>query len=217
MQRLLLTATLLVALAGCEGATCPAGPLTLSADAGTAEVARFCKCLSPNERAQTGIICRGYDRSTPKDDADKQEWLRTEKVKRYHKDAEQGDAGTQFELADMYHHGKDVRQDYAEAAKWYRKAAEQELPEAQYNLGLMYWGGQGVTRDGAQALEWFGKAAKRGFRLAKIMIDDLKCLQQAGVPMESTKVQAGKVVTSKLSNDQLERYLDCMSRRAQRP
>ena len=39
--------------------------------------------------------------------------------------AEQGDARSQHNLADMYDTGKGVPTDYKEAAKWYRKAADQ--------------------------------------------------------------------------------------------
>ena len=38
--------------------------------------------------------------------------------------AEQGNTPAQLFLGALYHDGKGVTQDYAEAAKWYRKAAE---------------------------------------------------------------------------------------------
>ena len=51
--------------------------------------------------------------------------------------AEQGDALAQFNLGYMYHYGKGVLQDYAEAVKWYRLAADQGDALAQFNLGNM--------------------------------------------------------------------------------
>ena len=58
--------------------------------------------------------------------------------------AEQGDVGSQLNLAIMYAKGLGVAQDHAEAARWYRKAAEQGVAMAQYNLGNMYGGGDGA-------------------------------------------------------------------------
>ena len=58
--------------------------------------------------------------------------------------AEQGDAAAQFSLGFMYHEGKGVLKDDAEAVRWYRLAAEQGIAAAQFNLGLMYSEGEGV-------------------------------------------------------------------------
>ena len=87
---------------------------------------------------------------------------RTPEVEELRARAEQGDATAQFNLAVMYHKGKGVPQDYAEAAKWYRKAAEQGHADAQYNLGNMYGKGQGVPQDYVQAHMWFNLAAAQG-------------------------------------------------------
>jgi TPR repeat protein len=38
----------------------------------------------------------------------------------------------------MYHEGKGVPQDFAEAARWYRRAADHGHAMAQYNLGTCY-------------------------------------------------------------------------------
>ncbi len=61
-----------------------------------------------------------------------------ETVKWYRKAAEQGLAKAQYELGDMYEHGRGVPQDNAEAVKWYRKAAEQGLAKSQHELGVAY-------------------------------------------------------------------------------
>jgi TPR repeat protein len=78
-----------------------------------------------------------------------------------------GDAWYQTELALMYHQGKKLPKDYAEALRWYRLAAEQDFSKAQANLGVMYGEGQGVTRDYTLAAEWFLKAAEKGNTLAQ--------------------------------------------------
>ena len=64
----------------------------------------------------------------------------------------------------MYHKGKGVPQDDAEAVKWYRKAAEQGNADAQNWLGWMYQNGKGVPPDDAEAVEWYRKAAEQGVR-----------------------------------------------------
>jgi len=54
-----------------------------------------------------------------------------EAVKRYRKEAEQGDADAQWNLGWHYENGWGVTQDDAEAVKWFRKAAEQGNAQAQ--------------------------------------------------------------------------------------
>lgn len=44
-------------------------------------------------------------------------------IKTLHKQAEAGDAESQFNIGVMYENGSGAKQDYAEAAKWHRKAA----------------------------------------------------------------------------------------------
>jgi TPR repeat protein len=56
-------------------------------------------------------------------------WLRTA--------AEQGIVNAQYLLGWLYHHGRHVRQDHAQAAKWYRMAAEQGDTEAKCKLRLL--------------------------------------------------------------------------------
>ena len=62
----------------------------------------------------------------------------------------------------IYHEGRGVTRDDAEAVKWLRKAAEHGNGAAQFDLGLMYNGGDGVTRDYAEAAKWFRMAAEQG-------------------------------------------------------
>ena len=76
--------------------------------------------------------------------------------------AEQGDATAQYRLGRIYHFGKGMPKDYAEAMRWYSKAAEQGYAIAQYNVGLMHAAGQGVPVDYAESVKWFRKAAEQG-------------------------------------------------------
>lgn len=76
--------------------------------------------------------------------------------------ADQGDAKAEFELAQMYYHGKGVPQNYAEAAQWCRKAADQGDAKAEYDLAHLYLQGEGVPKDEAEALRWLHKSADQG-------------------------------------------------------
>ncbi len=76
--------------------------------------------------------------------------------------AEQGNAGAQFNLGQMYFYGRGVPQVYAAAVRWYRRSAEQGHANAQYNLGVMCYKGRGVPQDYAEAVKWYRKAAEQG-------------------------------------------------------
>ena len=76
--------------------------------------------------------------------------------------AETGYAPDQYTLGLMYHSGKGVPEDNAEAVRWYRRAAEQRHASAQHNLGVMYAIGDGVPEDDAEAVRWYRLAAEQG-------------------------------------------------------
>jgi uncharacterized protein len=76
--------------------------------------------------------------------------------------AEQGDAGSQFNLGNAYFKGEGVERDWVEGVKWYRKAAKQGDAEAQNSLGFAYVIGIGVEQDQAEGVKWFRKAAEQG-------------------------------------------------------
>ena len=83
------------------------------------------------------------------------------------KKAQDGDPESQNRLADMYHSGEGVEQDYKEAAKWYEKAAFQGHAEAQDSLAVMYSKGLGLEQNYEKAAEWYEKAAKQGIPRAQ--------------------------------------------------
>lgn len=84
--------------------------------------------------------------------------------------AQAGDAQAQLSLGNLYHNGRSVPQDYAQAAQWYRRAAEQGLSAAQFNLGRMYLHGEGLPQDCVQAEQWYSKAARQGDADAQYML-----------------------------------------------
>lgn len=74
--------------------------------------------------------------------------------------AEQGNAGAQFNLGQMYFLGRGVSQDYAEALKWHTLAAKRGNASAQAIIGLMYATGRGVQQDFVSAYKWHALAAE---------------------------------------------------------
>jgi TPR repeat protein len=77
--------------------------------------------------------------------------------------AKQGHVLAQYNLGNMYAHGRGVAgRSVRQALYWYRRAAEQGAANAQFTLGVMYANGQGVHRDEALAVEWYRRAAGAG-------------------------------------------------------
>jgi TPR repeat protein len=76
--------------------------------------------------------------------------------------AEQGVAGAQYNLGNMYYNGQGVLQDYSEAVRWYRLAAEQGNARAQFFLGLMYFTGDGALKSNVLAHMWYNIASANG-------------------------------------------------------
>lgn len=76
--------------------------------------------------------------------------------------AQNGDAASQYELGAIYDYGYRVRRDVQKAVEWYAKAAHQGHAQAQHNLGVMYHKGTGVRQDYQKAVEWYTKAAHQG-------------------------------------------------------
>jgi uncharacterized protein len=111
--------------------------------------------------------------------------------------AEQGDALAQYHMGLLYHKGRGVLQDDAQARKWYAKAAAQGQAKAQFSLGTLYFNGEGGPKDYQQALRWFRLLANQGEALAQtklgIMYDDGE-----GVPKDT--VQAYKWISLAATN-----------------
>jgi len=76
--------------------------------------------------------------------------------------AEDGHAGAQAAIGELYNRGKGTERDAQEAAKWYRLAAEQGHVDAQVTLGWMYNAGTGVPQSNTEAFKWFRLAADQG-------------------------------------------------------
>ncbi|MGH6796457.1 MAG: tetratricopeptide repeat protein [Methylocella sp.] len=76
--------------------------------------------------------------------------------------AEAGDAASQFDLAVRYAEGAASPRNYELAAQWYEKAAQQGLAVAEYRLGSLYEKGLGVGKDMQRAKDLYQQAAEKG-------------------------------------------------------
>jgi hypothetical protein len=80
------------------------------------------------------------------------------------KQAKEGDAQAQYELADDYLEGKGIPINAKQGVEWLEKAAKLDHAGAQFVLGYMYLkgGGQNIPKDPKQGLEWLRKSADHG-------------------------------------------------------
>ncbi len=86
-----------------------------------------------------------------KDPAEAAKWFR--------KAADQGNAGGENFLGQLYAKGIGVDKDLTQAVTWLRKAADQGEPHACVSLGSAYEKGiGGLPQDQQQAIEWYRKA-----------------------------------------------------------
>lgn len=79
------------------------------------------------------------------------------------RDAENGDAMAQHDLALAYLNGRGVTQNYQTAAEWFEKAAAAGLERAQFNLAVLYENALGVPEDLERAFTLYSAAAEQGF------------------------------------------------------
>ena len=86
---------------------------------------------------------------------------------RYRLTAEKGDIDAQLHLADLYHTGKAVPRNFAEARRWLLLAAAQGNAEAEFGLGCMHLQGAGGLQDATEALRLIHLAAAQGHEQAQ--------------------------------------------------
>ena len=114
------------------------------------------------------------------------EWKLKETAKVCLASAEQGDAKAQYQLALLYHQGKGVPQDYAEALRWFRRSAEQGDAGGENGLGSSYLYSRGVQKDYAEALRWYRKSADQGYSKAELNLG-IMYYQGYGVPQNNAE------------------------------
>ena len=98
-----------------------------------------------------------------------------------HRDAESGDAPSQFQLARLFSgEAGVVASNPQKQAEWYQKAAEQDYWPAMNNLACMYRDGTGIEQSKEKAFELFLKAAQNELMLAQYNV--ARCFEHgAGV------------------------------------
>ena len=121
-----------------------------------------------------GIYFNGFDPRKLDEIAGEKEamFLRAGKYKRngqlkeafnlYNQLAEEGHAGAQLMLAEMYDLGEGVKQDDYLTFKWTLKSAENGNDEAMNNVAVCYKNGQGTEQSLEKALYWYHESAIRG-------------------------------------------------------
>lgn len=88
--------------------------------------------------------------------------IQAENISDLMKDANAGDAKSQYIIATHYYNGSNnFEQDYSEAVKWLTKSAEQGYSKAQDVLGFCYWSGKGTNQDFIKAVYWYRQAANQ--------------------------------------------------------
>ena len=87
--------------------------------------------------------------------------------------AEQGHAGAQVNLGNLYLDGLVGDQKFEKGKELHEKAAAQGHAGAQHNLGFMYHQGDGVTRNYKKAIEWYEKSAAQGFEASQARLGDM--------------------------------------------
>jgi len=100
--------------------------------------------------------------------------------------AEQGHAGSQYQLGLLYANGQGVTKDDAKARQWYEKAAVQGHAEAQVNLGILLMYARGGQQDYKMAVYYLRLSANQGNDLAQRRLGQMY-ERGDGVPQDYVK------------------------------
>ena len=75
-----------------------------------------------------------------------------------------------YQIAEMYHKGEGVFQDFAEAESWWQQLADRGDAWSQYALGVMYDNGERWPMGDAEAVVWYRRSADQGFVPAQYIL-----------------------------------------------
>jgi TPR repeat protein len=84
--------------------------------------------------------------------------------------AQDGHAESQYQVAQLYEHGRGVEENFDQAMVWYDRAAQQNHGEAQFRLGL-YHINESPDPNEALGFYWIQSAADNGSTRARAYID----------------------------------------------
>jgi TPR repeat protein len=105
--------------------------------------------------------------SPPKPPSSSEPQSPSDAIANLQRDALNGNAMAQHDLALAYVNGRGVPQNYEIAAGWFEKAANAGLERAQFNLAVLYENALGVSQDPKRAFELYRAAAEQGFAPAQ--------------------------------------------------
>ena len=99
-----------------------------------------------------------------------------EELEQLMRDAEQGDAEAQYELAICYRNGSGVEEDLEKYIYWLRLSAEQGWSHAIFRMCLNYAWGTGVEKDIEKAKYWYFKGEKADRTKSYEVPEDMKVI-----------------------------------------
>ena len=134
--------------------------------------------------------------------------------RRIRRNAEQGDAASQYVLGLQYELGVYgvTPQNYVEAVRWYRKAAERGLDTAKFSLGLMYQQGKGVPQSYAEAIRWYLAGAEQGYADAQANLGVIYG-NGLGIPQDYVLAHMWSNLAASSGNKDAQRNRDILARR----
>ena len=87
-------------------------------------------------------------------------------IERLEEEAKKGLALAQYQLAMIYHDGKDMNK----ALLWMQQAAQQGYVLAQYQLAMIHYTDKSIDQDMNKAFHWIQKAAQQGYAPAQYQL-----------------------------------------------
>ena len=93
----------------------------------------------------------------------------------------------QYELAQVYRKGLNVKKNETISLGWYKQAARGNHPKAQTMMGYLYQTGEGLEKDLKQAIRWYERAADQGEAMA---LFNLGSLYRKGYGVRQNKAKA---------------------------
>ena len=85
----------------------------------------------------------------------------------------QGNCISQYDVANKYYSGTELKKNLQTAFEWFKLSAEQGYASAQNSLGIMYEDGEGVEQNYQEAMNWYRKSAEQGNPCAQYNLGQL--------------------------------------------
>lgn len=127
----------------------------------------------------------------------------------FQKAAKQGHLKAQSLLARWYLEGKNIPQNFAQAAFWARKAAQQGDAQAQNILAGLYYEGKGLPQEIALATYWVTHSARGGYLEAQNNLGQLY-YQGKGVPQDFNQAAYWFAQAAQQGHSSAQSYLKWM-------